>query len=44
MPTILIIGSGIGGLALAQGILKNNCENKIKFNVKLFERDTGPKG
>nr|CAG8632798.1 9351_t:CDS:2 [Entrophospora candida] len=43
MTTVLIIGCGVGGLTLAQGILKNNSKNKTKFNVKLFERDTGPK-
>jgi len=46
MPTVLIIGGGIGGLSLAHGILKNNNnhENKIKFDIKIFERDAGPKG
>lgn len=44
MPTVIIIGAGIGGLLFAQGLLKNRSENKIKFNVKIFERDAGPEG
>ena len=37
MPTVLIIGGGVGGVSLAHGISKNNCENKTKFDVKIFE-------
>ncbi|CAH1759591.1 6005_t:CDS:10, partial [Entrophospora sp. SA101] len=30
------------GLLFAQGLLKNHSENKMNFNVKIFERDAGP--
>ncbi|CAJ0851785.1 1193_t:CDS:1, partial [Entrophospora sp. SA101] len=42
MHTVIIIGAGIGGLLFAQGLLKNHSENKMNFNVKIFERDAGP--
>ena len=44
VPTILIIGAGLGGLLLYHGIQKNLNKVEKKFNVKIFERDTGPQG
>ncbi|CAG8669431.1 15046_t:CDS:2, partial [Funneliformis mosseae] len=43
IPTILIIGAGPGGLLLYHGIQKRLNKNGKKFNVKIFERDTGPR-
>ncbi|CAG8647863.1 2408_t:CDS:2, partial [Scutellospora calospora] len=40
IPTILIIGAGIGGLSFYQSVRKNLNQ---KFNVKIFDRETGPK-
>ncbi|CAG8618155.1 5191_t:CDS:2, partial [Dentiscutata heterogama] len=39
LPTILIVGAGVGGLSLYQSIRKNLGQ---KFNVKIFERETSP--
>ncbi|CAG8779128.1 18462_t:CDS:2, partial [Gigaspora rosea] len=39
LPTILIVGAGIGGLSLYQSIRKNLGQ---KFNVKIFERENCP--
>jgi cation diffusion facilitator CzcD-associated flavoprotein CzcO len=44
IPTILIIGAGLGGLLLYHGIQKHLNKNVEKFNVKIFERDIGPQG
>ncbi|CAG8455048.1 8425_t:CDS:2 [Funneliformis caledonium] len=43
IPTIIIIGAGPGGLLLYHGIQKRLNKNGEKFNVKIFERDTGPR-
>ncbi|CAB5377379.1 unnamed protein product [Rhizophagus irregularis] len=42
IPTILIIGAGLGGLLLYHGIQKHLNKNVKKFNVVIFERDIGP--
>jgi cation diffusion facilitator CzcD-associated flavoprotein CzcO len=42
VPTIIIIGAGPGGLALYHSLIKNR--DKKEFNVKIFERESGPKG
>ncbi|CAB5362087.1 unnamed protein product [Rhizophagus irregularis] len=42
IPTILIIGAGLGGLLLHHGIQKHLNKNMKKFNVVIFERDIGP--
>ncbi|CAG8665361.1 25200_t:CDS:2 [Cetraspora pellucida] len=39
-PTILIVGAGIGGLCIYQSIRKHLGQ---KFNVKIFDRETGPR-
>jgi hypothetical protein len=44
IPTILIIGAGLGGLLLYHGIQKNLNKDAKNFNVKIFERDTGRQG
>ena len=44
IPTILIIGAGPGGLLLYHGIQKHLNKNAKRFNVKIFERDSGPEG
>ena len=41
MPTVIIIGAGPGGLALYHALIKN--KDKKEFNVKIFERESGPK-
>ncbi|CAG8803911.1 5727_t:CDS:2, partial [Racocetra persica] len=39
IPTILIVGAGIGGLSFYQSARKNLDQ---KFNVKIFDRETSP--
>ena len=42
VPTVIIIGAGLGGLALYHSLIKN--KDKKEFNVKIFERESGPQG
>ncbi|RIB25063.1 hypothetical protein C2G38_2031367 [Gigaspora rosea] len=39
IPTILIVGAGVGGLSFYQSALKNLGQ---KFNVKIFDREASP--
>ena len=42
IPTVIIAGAGPGGLSLYHALIKN--KDKKEFNVKIFERESGPKG
>ena len=42
IPTVIIIGAGPGGLSLYHALIKN--KDKKEFNVKIFERESGPNG
>ncbi len=42
IPKIIIVGAGPGGLTLYHALIKN--KDKKEFDVKIFERDSGPKG
>ncbi|CAB5377020.1 unnamed protein product [Rhizophagus irregularis] len=41
VPTVIIVGAGPGGLTLYHSLIKN--KDKKEFNVKIFERESGPK-
>ncbi|CAB4473862.1 unnamed protein product [Rhizophagus irregularis] len=40
IPTVIIIGAGLGGLTFYHALIKN--KDKKEFNVKIFERESGP--
>ncbi|CAB4473857.1 unnamed protein product [Rhizophagus irregularis] len=40
VPTVIIIGAGIGGLTLYHALIKN--KDKKEFNVKIFDREFSP--
>ncbi|GBC10181.1 hypothetical protein RclHR1_09400003 [Rhizophagus clarus] len=40
IPTIIIVGAGLGGLSLYHALMKN--KDKKEFNVKIFERESSP--
>ncbi|GBC08541.1 hypothetical protein RclHR1_00820008 [Rhizophagus clarus] len=40
IPTIIIVGAGLGGLSLYHSLIKN--KDKKEFNVKIFERESSP--
>ncbi|CAG8632569.1 7625_t:CDS:2 [Funneliformis mosseae] len=42
IPKVIIIGTGPGGLALYHALIKN--KDKKEFDVKIFERDSSPRG
>ncbi|CAG8516972.1 13557_t:CDS:2 [Funneliformis caledonium] len=42
IPKVIIIGAGPGGLALYHALIKN--KDKKEFDVKIFERESSPKG
>ena len=42
IPTVIIIGAGLGGLTLYHALMKN--KDKKEFNAKIFERESGPQG
>jgi cation diffusion facilitator CzcD-associated flavoprotein CzcO len=42
VPTVIIIGAGLGGLTLYHSFIKN--KDKKEFNVKIFERESSPQG
>ncbi len=42
IPKVIIVGAGPGGLALYHALIKN--KDKKEFNVRIFERESGPKG
>src|SRR5579862_1858105 len=39
-PTIIIVGASLEGLSLYHALIKN--KDKKEFNVKIFERESGP--
>ncbi|GBC48533.2 hypothetical protein GLOIN_2v1776359 [Rhizophagus irregularis DAOM 181602=DAOM 197198] len=40
VPTVIIIGAGLGGLTLYHALIKN--KDKKEFNVKIFDREFSP--
>jgi cation diffusion facilitator CzcD-associated flavoprotein CzcO len=42
IPTVFIVGAGLGGLSLYHALIKN--KDKKEFNVKIFERESSPTG
>ncbi|GES77268.1 hypothetical protein GLOIN_2v1784503 [Rhizophagus clarus] len=40
IPTVIIIGAGLGGLSLYHALIKQ--KDKKEFNVKIFEREASP--
>ncbi|CAG8625613.1 FAD/NAD(P)-binding domain-containing protein [Rhizophagus irregularis] len=40
IPTVIITGAGLGGLSFYHALIKN--KDKKEFNVKIFERESGP--
>ncbi|CAB5192792.1 uncharacterized protein OCT59_029808 [Rhizophagus irregularis] len=40
IPTVIIIGAGLGGLTFYHALIKN--KDKKEFDVKIFERESGP--
>ncbi|PKC10525.1 FAD/NAD(P)-binding domain-containing protein [Rhizophagus irregularis] len=42
IPIVIITGAGLGGLSFYHALIKN--KDKKEFNVKIFERESGPQG
>ncbi|PKB99458.1 FAD/NAD(P)-binding domain-containing protein [Rhizophagus irregularis] len=40
LPTVIIVGAGLGGLTLYHALIKN--KDKKEFNVKIFDRESSP--
>ena len=42
IPTVVIVGAGLGGLTLYHSLVKN--KDQKEFNIKIFERESNSQG